>query len=106
MPRLAIPSVYVCVCVYVCARACACARVYVCVCVYLQEDGVTRGRRSIEEACHVFQSAAVCYSVLQYVEVCVCCSILRCGVECCSVMQCVVLQCMAVCCSVLCYSVL
>jgi len=58
----------------------------------------------------VFQSVAVCCSVLQCTTVCysrlqcvaVCCSVLQCVAVCCSVLQCVavccsVLQCIAVC---------
>ena len=76
--------------------------------------------------CRVFQSAAACCSVLQYVFVCerarstrgepnqrpvlqcvaVCCSVLQCVAVCCSVLQCVVVyrsvvQCGTVWCSVL-----
>ena len=60
-------------CVYVCARAHT--HVCVCVCVYIQKDGVTRGRRSIEGSCHVLQCITVYCKSLQ--RVAVCCSVLQ-----------------------------
>jgi len=39
--------------------------------------------------CDVLQYVTVCYSVLQCADIAVCCSVLQCVAVCCSVLQCV-----------------